>query len=356
MGRRQHFVPKLLLRGLSADVKKRTICVHQLLPDSFHVGASLRNQAYHHNLYGADGSIEQLFQDIENLAASILDRLKSGGRPSALPDEDHRGLSVFVLTQLTRTPAQLSTINKSLSAMVDETFKDDPEGKKLFGPATVGPGNPFGVMVSVALQMVDFVSDLRFMLARNPTRVPLVIGDHPAFVVNPLLSYRKHPETKQGIGKLGAVAVLPISEEFLLLLYDPICYKPIRSGEFPHMTPADVDRMNRFQYCYASECVFYSPKQSVDDMRTWNRETAEFRTVTKSRATTLSPIAQESRDEIVWSTFVDASVDPSMSFMGTTARAMALDLTPPCNLSRPHTLRLMHLRGADVPKRLKIRP
>jgi hypothetical protein len=353
MGRRQHFVPRFLLKGFSADTKKRTICVHQLPSDKFHANASLRDQAYRHNLYGADGSVENVYQEIENRAASVLDRLRSGQKPSALSNEDHRHLCTFIVTQLTRTPAELETINESISAMVDETFKDDPEGKKLFGPSKIGPSNPFRTMVSIALQMVDFVSDLRFALAWNSTHVPLVLGDHPAIVINPLLSYRKHPDTKQGFGKIGAVVVLPISQEFLLLLYDPICYRPVLTGNFPQMTPTDVDRSNRFQYYYAAECVFYSPNQSLAAMRTWNQEAVSFRTGAKSRATTLSSIAPGSHDEIVWSTFVDAPVEPSLSFLGMTVRALALDLEH--NLSRPHTSRLIHLRGDDIPRRLKIR-
>ena len=54
--KRQHYVPRLLLRSFSSDPQRRMLCVRTR--ERTVVGASMRDQCYSDYLYGADGSVE----------------------------------------------------------------------------------------------------------------------------------------------------------------------------------------------------------------------------------------------------------------------------------------------------------
>ena len=54
--KRQHYVPRFILRNFASDERKRTICVQT--PEQTILNASLRDQCYSDYFYGADGAVE----------------------------------------------------------------------------------------------------------------------------------------------------------------------------------------------------------------------------------------------------------------------------------------------------------
>lgn len=356
MGHRQHFVPRFLLKGFTDDPSQKTITLYHLGSASFHKNVSLRDQAYKHNYYGADGSVEKLFELIETGASAVVQRLSSGARPRDFVSQEVYDLYLFVLTQMVRTPASLTDARVYMDDMTREMFKDDRRLTKYLNHPLFRGQNLFHHLLSIAFDTISYLSDLGFFLVKNRTSIPLILGDHPAHVVNPFLSYHKWIGSKHGFGNIGATIILPVASDSLLVLYDPDCYRPLSTGQ-NFLNLADVNNMNLIQACYAESCLYFPDRPLTDQVRDWDEMSREYRRSKKSFVRRLGPSKPDKQgnySEVVWSSSVDLPAYTGLSCLAMTSYAINFKFGPSRDVSRAHTRHVSHIRGHDVRRKFTI--
>jgi hypothetical protein len=357
MGNRQHFIPRFLLKRFTDDPTKRTICLYHFATASFRLNVSLRDQAYRSNFYGVDGKVEKIFEQIETQASSVIQQLVSEARPRDFSRQEVHDLYLFVLTQMVRTPANLTNTRAYIDDMTKEMFKKDDIrlAKYLNNPLFQGQ-NLLYAMLSIAFDTMDYLSDLRFFLCRNRTSMPLILGDHPAQVVNPFLSYHKWTGSKHGFGNIGATIILPVGSENMLVLYDPDCYRPVlTTGN--SLTVADVTNMNLVQACYAENCLYFPDRSLTDHIRSLEERSRDFRKSKKSFIRSLGsskPDKHGNYSEIMWSSSVDLPADTGLSCLAMTRDAITFKFGDTRDVSRSHTRYVSHVKGHDVRRKFTI--
>lgn len=138
--KRQHYVPRFLLRNFSLDDQRRMICVRT--PERTILDASLRDQCYSDNFYGADGTVEAALAKLEASIAPILSA-PSAQKLAELSDADVESLIWFVGFQAARTRStadfrsqitdrmlrQLVRVGRSSGIGPDISEKDPPPSR-----------------------------------------------------------------------------------------------------------------------------------------------------------------------------------------------------------------------------------
>lgn len=147
--KRQHFVPRMLLRNFAAQGSEAG-SIFQLAVDS---GASQRvsieKAASRHRMYAAvdesgeaSSHLEGYLALVESHAAPALARFLSA--PTALTDADRATISLFVAMQLQRTPAAAARIQQvadaTLQAYASSAFSDPQTFTQMYEEHFGGPG------------------------------------------------------------------------------------------------------------------------------------------------------------------------------------------------------------------------
>jgi len=96
--KRQHYVPRMILRRFSKDGKRISLVVAGKRID----GASIGKQCYGDYFHGSDNVMEKSFADSEAKMASFLGDL-APARFANLTDEDVHELRMFLAYQYIRT-------------------------------------------------------------------------------------------------------------------------------------------------------------------------------------------------------------------------------------------------------------
>ena len=113
--KRQHYVPRLILRKFSRDEKRISLLV---MESGFRTDdAAISKQCYEDYLYGAHDFMEKSFTDEETKIAQILSKL-SREALGALGDQERFELQRFVYWQRMRTVGAGDVMDNKLDALV----------------------------------------------------------------------------------------------------------------------------------------------------------------------------------------------------------------------------------------------
>lgn len=100
--KRQHFIPRFILKEFSTDSKHEKINIYLLNQNKFIPNAKLYNQACQDYLYGEDQILEKIYSQLEDKVAPLLRKVNSNNL--VLSNEDKAWIQTFVLFQNFRTP------------------------------------------------------------------------------------------------------------------------------------------------------------------------------------------------------------------------------------------------------------
>jgi hypothetical protein len=334
MGRKQHFVPQLLLRHFSSDPKRKLISLFYLPASEVIRGVSIKNQAYRRNLYGSDQNLEECLTTIETRVSVIINRVILTEDVSLTPEEDMI-LRHFVNLQINRTPEKISGMQGQFDKMMKVAFRHDPRIKNHLDEFTIEINSPYHFMIAVALKVSPALFDLKVSLLKNGSEEDIVIGQHPAVVTNPLLYLRKWPGSRQGIGSKGAVILLPISPKHVVALYDRKRYGLRNFERTGTLSSSDVDKINMLQFCYTTDCVYFCDTGKKIEFDGYKERTEEFRATDKNIVSTFEGIQEKSRrSEIIMATTKEPPIRPIFDFIDPKVIAMREDLGPTMDISR----------------------
>lgn len=259
-----HFVPQFLLRSFSPDGS--SIGLYNLRSRKFSLRASIKHQASRDWFYGRDGRAEQALGRIEACTSTILRRIIAAGRPPARYSDEHRILATFLVIQSARTIRAAEDANETvdkLRKLLLRSTLTDPNLIARLDDVKIQLTEPAAAALRPAVLETPIILDLKIKLLHNVSRVPFVLGDHPAIKYNSL--YREAEVSVLGLANVGLQFVMPVSPCYAVVFYDERAYLLGRSAVnvVKLMSRDIVLALNDFQFANAAENVYFSPKMDI---------------------------------------------------------------------------------------------
>ncbi len=267
--KRQHYVPRMILRHFSNDGKRTSLVVDGKRIDE----ASLRDQCQESYFYGADQVMEKSFADEEARISAFLGDLNPD-RFIAFDDDTSHQLRLFVASQHARTRGAAEHHSKFAGAFVKETLRDDVtvNGHKTLQPddldlIEVRIKNAQHRAIWTAAKSSPVLIDMRVKFIKTARTPGFVVADHPVVAYNqfaehhPILS--RYP-TRTGLAAKGLQLFMPLSPSIMLAVYDPATYQYGGNSMVCTAGPADVAFLNRMQAVNAYSCFYFNPQRMVD--------------------------------------------------------------------------------------------
>jgi hypothetical protein len=246
----QHFVPRCYLKPFTAGGSGLAISLLNVDRQRFIDNAPVKNQCSRDYFYGRDLAIEQRLQTLEGDYAKLLAQIEAPG--FKLSDAAKATLCVFWGVQHTRTEAasqRMSALSNGLAGSIGAPAEYRMSVKEAVDLAMAGVGDT-----------ILEISDLKVALIRNRTSLPFVTCDDPAIQTNRW--HFANPRTRGrsfGLGRAGALLMLPMSPRTLCLLYDGDVYSvPHIDGWADIHAAADASAFNEHQLLNARANIYFA--------------------------------------------------------------------------------------------------
>lgn len=259
--KRQHYVPRMLLRNFSKDGTRISLVVDGKRID----GTSIKNQCQEDYFYGADNIMEKSFGNSEAKMASFLGDL-APSRFVNLTDDDLRELQLFLAYQYHRTRGAAEHLSKFLGSFLAEAVK----GTALLNKGVDTRGDLEDVEVRfknaqnealwVGTKLMPVITDLSVKLISTDRAPGFVIADNPVVAYNQFAEHHPiltHYPTSTNLAHKGLQLFLPLSPGMLLALFDGGTYQYGGNGFVCKAGPADVAFMNRMQAVNAMSSFYF---------------------------------------------------------------------------------------------------
>ena len=287
MYKKQHYVPKFLLRKFSrsgADINLLALRTNSRI-----LGASLKTQCYRDHYYGKDGSIEKGFSEMEAATSAVLGEL-SEDHLEGLSDEDLRVLLYFTHYQSLRTVGAEVEIKDMMRGVLMELLKTSP---KISAEDIEGVGIEINTSTAetliLAAKTLPVLFDLKFKFLINPHELQFVISDNPVAFYNQFAENTKafsYIQGATGLAAKGLQIFLPLSPRVQMALYDPATYqygspRKLTCG----VSAKDVALLNRLQIIGADDCVYFLGELSTD-------KASEMIGIHEAWASSMAPVAR----------------------------------------------------------------
>ena len=245
----QHFVPRCYLKPFTVDGLGHAIHVCNLDRRRLIENAPVKNQCSRNYFYGEDLVVERDLQQIEGAYAAALSVLLHG-RP-ALDESIKNFLRAFWLLQFTRTEAASRRMAEMTNGLTEQAGA--PEAYRLSVRQAVE------MTMAQLAAILPSIADLKVCLLRNRTALPLITSDDPAIQTNRwYLTDQRTRGRALGLGKAGALLLLPLSPMLLCVFYDGDVYSiPHKDGwaSIDHLD--DVRAFNEHQFLNCGANIYY---------------------------------------------------------------------------------------------------
>lgn len=267
--KRQHYVPRMILRNFSTDGKRISLVVDGRRID----GGGLRDQCQEDYFYGSDQVMEKSFADSERKMAAFFGDL-APERFESLSDDDVYQLRLFVAYQHARTRGAADHVSKFTGAFAKQILRDSLALNKEteIGPEDlerieIGIANAQHQAIWLAAKTNPILSDMSVKFIATARTPGFIIADHPVVAYNqfaehhPILS--RYP-TATGLALKGLQLFLPLSPSMVLAVYDPSTYQYGGKASVCTAGPADVSHLNRMQAVNARSCFYFDGRRMND--------------------------------------------------------------------------------------------
>lgn len=266
--KRQHYVPRMLLRKFSRN--KKTIGMYALASGVYNNLVGIKEQCYENYFYGKDGKLEEALASFETDTAPVLDKLTDKAN-IVLSKEDRYKIYRLVTFQECRTKRALDDLDEMTDKMIKEIFKHeeslkDVDLEKFKIKNTAGPA----FLLKNAIEMMDCIFDLEIKILDNATNIPFLTSDHPVVLFNQWAmfhtKFKKNPMSFTGLMLKGLVVTMPVSQDTAIVIYDPGTYKcGNKKGMRVKLDKIeDVEILNRLQVINCSECVYFGEESKLE--------------------------------------------------------------------------------------------
>ena len=267
--KRQHYVPRMILRNFSEDGKRISLVVNGKRIDK----TSLRDQCQEDYFYGADQVIEKSFADEEDKMAAFFGDL-APERFANLNKENVHQLRLFVAYQHARTRGAAEHLSKFTGAFAKQTLTDSLILNKTIEVSLqdlesveIGMHDAQNEAIWLAAKTNPILFDMNVKFVTTTRTQGFIIADHPVVAYNQFAEHHailsRYP-TATGLALKGLQLFMPLSPTMALAVFDPSTYEYGGKNSVCKAGPADVAHLNRMQAVNAHACFYFDDRRMTD--------------------------------------------------------------------------------------------
>lgn len=332
--KKQHYVPRELLRNFSCDNDEKLINIFLLNSNKLIDNVELYNQACEKYFYGEDQRLENAYSQLESLFSSALRKLKKGD--IELTPEEDSSVRLFMIFQLNRTPEAIHKMNSFMNEMTKEIFRNNSmlpeELKEHLDDFKVCIKQPHEYLFALTMEIAYTVSDLKLGLIENKDET-FIIGKSPVFILNPFLYALNYQKGLMGLGVKGAMVFMPISPKYIIVLYDSFAYKFNKKNGVIIPTNSDIYKFNLCQFFKTKDCV-YLKKAKIEDLIKLRNESIEFRNKKEANSKRIN-ISNDQKKYLIWTEYKQFPLEQRFDCIFITERAFIQRLSIYESIERP---------------------
>jgi len=314
MTKKQHYLPRFLLKKFATDIDKKLINIHLMKNNDFLINCVLYDQAQEKYLYGSDQKLENFFGLLESVTSPVIDKLLTGSL--VLSEEEKLHMKLFIMYQLNRTPGSIDLTNDTIDSMIKNNASHDNFLKDHLSEFSTEIKEPYMFQFSIATKALHVILDLRIGLLESNGRIPFILGQNPVIRLNPFLQGKSWEWSTQGLAFKGLMIIMPISPKYSVVLYDNFRYNLINKYPKWIISDNDVDFLNRLQYFNTYECIYFNYIPNIDNYKQIALETQEYRDNIRVSIDLLSTKENQdgSKEEIVKSGLIEYPIKQKCHF------------------------------------------
>lgn|GEM_PF-4312338 len=253
--KKQHFVPKLILRNF-CSASETSINLFNLKLCKNILDASITNQCYKPFFYGKDLIVENVMGEVEARFNGILKTIieeKSLFPPLYL--FNYQFFCFFIYLQKIRTEESENYIDEVKKELMNNVL--EKYGEKI-GKNLSNIEFDFKNSIYNSLRTINnykLILDLKPVLIVNNTRREFIIGEQPVVEYNLLLK-----KFKSGTNSMGCSLFFPITPRLLILMYDENVYNinNIKNSVVEINQENEIKKINGLQWVSTKNNIFYS--------------------------------------------------------------------------------------------------
>lgn len=266
--KKQHYVPRLLLKKFSED--KKSIRMFAFDSEKMIEQAPIKAQCYKDYLYGKDGVVEDALGGLEDKIATLLNHIINKDIEK-LSNDDKMLILHFANFQEMRTEKAVNDLNSMNDKLVKAVLSHNPEFKNFnLNKIHIHFSNPIGFLLNQAWDALPLLLDLNIKFLENDTSIDFLISDHPLVLYNQWAE--QHPLFKNyqshftGLALKGLIMFLPISPRHCLIIFDPITYKCCsKTGIYGKISSdKDVILLNKLQAINAQDSIYFMDEKKLN--------------------------------------------------------------------------------------------
>jgi len=260
--KRQHYVPRFILRKFSAD--DRNVGIMVLATDTRVERGPLAQQCYKDYYYGANGQIEKVFTCWENAFSKALDDLSVSHLEALKPEEINQVL-LFTHYQSLRPVAAaeyIGNFSEDFSKIILEDFAKSNDID--LDTVSIRLEEPQYLLLYFAAFSSILSSDLEVKFLVSDKGLGLVLSDNPVTAYNQWAEH--HPvfannKGNNGLASRGFQQFLPLSPHICLATFDPKTYAyGSNQKRTCKIGLQDVRLLNTLQVLNANKCIYYDSR------------------------------------------------------------------------------------------------
>jgi hypothetical protein len=229
--KKNHFVPQFYMRNFGSDT---SVSLFNIAARRHVSRASIAGQCQRDYLYGRDGTVEDALMKIETKVCQTIREMILKQTLPARDSQDYFLLTLFIAYQMARTPRSGASFLDDASKLARIWLRFHPELPEQLkdGLDDIEVTHPYPelMMMDAAGRNSFVLLDLEPALIRNESDVGFITSDYPAVKFNQWAQNAKVGGAL-GLGSVGLQILLPLSPNYLLLLYDPGIYSVGRPGK-----------------------------------------------------------------------------------------------------------------------------
>ena len=284
--KKQHFVPKLLLRHFSNEIKKAKINIFNVETEFYRVNCPLDSQAQEDYFYGEDKVIEDALGKIEDSAAPIIAEIIKEKKIPVRNSEKYIILHLFSIILSYRTKNSSEKLNEVVDKTIKELAKyDDRLGALIKDDLSIKLKNAPAQSLSAVAKGVKYANDLELILLINNTKKKFITSDNPCNRYNQYLESRNHPGSHLGLFSKGLQFFFPISPDLMLVYYDKWAYKfgNKKDKEIFLTNENDINQLNLLQLANCHKICIFDDSVSEMYLKNLNSKVNNLRQIDKSK-------------------------------------------------------------------------
>jgi len=273
--KKQHYVPKFILRNFACDVDLKQINILNIQRRKVILRASLKDQCYRDYFYGKSLEAEKALGALEGQFAKLV---RSIARLNTIQHLGRMDIAYMIALQRGRT----LTVERQFNEQSEKIARLALHGRvseDALRKVRITVKNAASMLVAQTLLHAPVIFDLEQLLLVNRSVTPFVISDNPVVTTNWFGRMRlKNRGALIGLGNAGLQIYMPLSPTHALLLHDSgVYYTEDDSSAIELAKSSDIMKLNVLQWSNAEKNIYFPPslkESQLDEIMNVARESS----------------------------------------------------------------------------------